>query len=477
MTLPALIAGRYELIDDPLRGSMGEVFHAYDTRLDRRVAVKLIHRDLLGGDLESELVRRFRREARLTAKAAHPGVPAIHDVGVDGDRHYVVMELVEGATLRDLLDAVSPLPVVWTAFIASQICAVLAHTHAQALIHRDLKPDNVMICFDGSVKVVDFGVAIVTEAGSSTRLTPPGATAGDARYQAPERLLGVATPHSDLYSLGRIVQDMLRGHADPPAELLALSKQLTRQTPQRRPANALEVFGRLEPWLDTLPPLPGFVTGGRAEPVRIYERTSHHLPSPGQERSVPRVVPPSDAMPRQIRARAERYADADQFDRAARILEDAIAATDDSNGNAVVDLRRDLATVLARSGDARRTVDACDQAIEALTGRIAAGHPAAAAIRLSKARGHVTLGELAEARETYQALIDDLDVVGPLTPVAVEARIESAALLAAQGDLDRAAAMLNRVLEDPNSAADPARAKALLAAMRRAADDAPGAGR
>ncbi|BCJ73700.1 hypothetical protein CS0771_32440 [Catellatospora sp. IY07-71] len=473
MISSALVAGRYELIDDPLRGSMGEVYRAYDTHLDREVAVKVIHRDLLGGDLETELVRRFRREARLTAKAAHPGVPAVYDVGVDRDRHYVVMELIHGATLRDLLDELQPLPIAWVTFIAAQICAVLARTHELALIHRDLKPDNVMICADGTVKVIDFGVAILADAGPSSRLTPVGATAGDTRYQAPERLLGIATPQSDLFSLGRVIQDMLRDHVDAPAEHVMLSGELTRRQPELRPGNATEVFHRLEPLLGALPPLPGFVTRRQERSLRLYEQTLPFLSNAVTARKAPAAPSGPETGPRQHRVRAEKYADAGQFGRALRILESAIELADRQHDQAAVaDLRRDLAAVLVRSGDSRQAVDACGKAVDAIAGRIAATHPAMAALRLAKARSHVAIGEIPEACATYQALIDDFAAAGLVLPEAVEARMESAALLAVQGEVARAVALVNLLIKESHPAVDPARANGLLAAMRELMHDA-----
>ncbi|MFD0594016.1 protein kinase [Catellatospora coxensis] len=467
MTSPALIADRYELIDDPFRGSMGEVFRAYDTRLDREVAVKVIHRDLLGGDLETELVRRFRREARLTAKAAHPGVPEIFDIGVDQNRHYVVMELVQGATLRDLLNEVQPLPDGWAAFIAAQISAVLACTHAVALIHRDLKPDNVMLCVDGTVKVIDFGVAILADMNPSSRLTPPGATAGDARYQAPERFLGLATPQSDLFSLGRVIQDMLRDDPSAPDALVALSEQLVQVSPEQRPVNATEVFGRLKPLLGRLASLPGFVTSGRPDALRMYDETLRLLPAPLGERCAPVHASYEVLTPRQARARAEVYAADGRFNLAVRLLDDAIAAADPAD-RIVTDLRRDLAAVLVDAGDARRAVDACAVAVKALAGRVAPTHPALSSLRLSMARGHAVLGELRQARDVYESLIDDFVTAGGSTSAEhVVAVCELAALLAIQGDAGHAEDLLVKVLDVPPVPSCVGRVRELLAAVRQ----------
>jgi len=177
-----MIAGRYELATAIGRGGMGEVWTAYDTRLDRRVACKLLHPALLPtGTTGRSAVTRFRREARLTARLEHPGVPAVFDVGTEDGSLYLVMQLVDGADLGDVLAARGRLPVDWAVAIAAQLAAVLAAAHAVSLVHRDLKPRNVMLSRGGTVRVLDFGVAALLEP-ESTRVT--AATAGEISSRA-----------------------------------------------------------------------------------------------------------------------------------------------------------------------------------------------------------------------------------------------------------------------------------------------------
>ncbi|WP_158013601.1 serine/threonine-protein kinase, partial [Carbonactinospora thermoautotrophica] len=208
-----VINGRYEL-DTPIgRGGMGEVWVGYDRTLDRRVAVKLLRADVLAHRSRGRLsIERFLREAQATARLDHPGVPAVHDVGEYDAGFYLVMQLVEGYTLGDLVAEHGPLPVRWVAGIGAQICAVLTVAHAVPLVHRDLKPHNVMVCEDGTVKVLDFGVAALLDRPDLTKLTAPGETVGTPAYMAPEQALtGACEPRSDLYALGCVLHELLSG--------------------------------------------------------------------------------------------------------------------------------------------------------------------------------------------------------------------------------------------------------------------------
>ena len=196
----ATIDGRYMLASPLGRGGMGQVWEGRDTRLDRRVAVKLLTTGAFAASPESDVdVRRFTREAAVTAGLAHPGVPAIFDAGTYDGGLYLVMELVDGCTVADLVAEQGPLPVAWAAGIAGQVAAVLAAAHQRGIIHRDIKPQNVMVTQDGAVKVLDFGVAGIV----SQRLTSTGVAVGTPGYIAPEQLYNLpATPQADLYALG-----------------------------------------------------------------------------------------------------------------------------------------------------------------------------------------------------------------------------------------------------------------------------------
>lgn len=262
------IAGRYTLVSPLGRGGMGQVWEATDTRLDRKVAVKLLATDAFAVTPDAGLeARRFTREAVVTAGLAHPGVPAIFDAGTYDGGLYLVMELVDGCTIGDLVAEQGPLPVAWAAGIAGQVAAVLAVAHRRGTVHRDIKPQNVMVTRDGAAKVLDFGVAGI----ASQRLTSTGVTVGTPGYIAPELLHDLpATPGSDLYALGCLLHEMLAGEPvftatspaglirmhldqappplrrpDVPSRLQALTWQLLEKDPARRPADAGQVCDRL----------------------------------------------------------------------------------------------------------------------------------------------------------------------------------------------------------------------------------------
>ncbi|MGH3273201.1 MAG: serine/threonine-protein kinase, partial [Streptosporangiaceae bacterium] len=229
-----LLAGRYRV--DQLLGSggMSEVFHGYDERLDRRVAIKFL-RSAPGpvpvapdspeaAEILDELERdrrRFLREIRTAAQLEHPGTPAVYDTGVetlpDGStRLWLVMQLLRGSTLEAVIDqadyAARPPSVAWAAAISAQIAAVLADVHRVDIVHRDIKPANVMMVDGGLVKVLDFGIAILRGAGALPRLTQLDKTIGTPAYMSPEQSLGQAvTAASDIYSLGCLLHELLIG--------------------------------------------------------------------------------------------------------------------------------------------------------------------------------------------------------------------------------------------------------------------------
>ncbi|MFI8944724.1 protein kinase [Streptomyces syringium] len=216
-----LVADRYRLGDLLGRGGMGEVWRAHDEVLGRQVAVKL----LLGDDGDESSAARFRMEAQTAARLNHPQVVAVYDFGAWEGRFYLVMELVQGPSLADLSarGAFAPERV---ADIAAQAASGLAAAHRQGVVHRDVKPGNLMLDADGTLKIGDFGIARFVDE-TSAALTRAGQIVGTSTYLAPERALGrMAGPGSDVYALGCVLYQLLVGQppfwADSPTALLYL---------------------------------------------------------------------------------------------------------------------------------------------------------------------------------------------------------------------------------------------------------------
>ncbi|HEY7439820.1 MAG TPA: protein kinase [Acidimicrobiia bacterium] len=210
-----VLAGRYRLESEIARGGMGTVWRAEDPLLAREVALKTLD-PVLGRDEQTRA--RFRREAIAAAAVAHPNIVATYDTGQDADDAFIVMELVEGRTLRQVIDAMGPLPIARAADIAYQVADALSVAHARGLIHRDIKPGNVLVQADGRVKVTDFGIAKATD-GADDELTRHGTVVGTARYLAPEQVDGGnVDARTDIYSLGLVLSEMLTGSPPFPGD-------------------------------------------------------------------------------------------------------------------------------------------------------------------------------------------------------------------------------------------------------------------
>ena len=216
--LGRLVDSRYEIVDRVARGGMATVYVARDRRLDRRVALKVMHPHLADSPA---FVARFRREARAAARLSNPGVVAVYDQGSIDGVAYLVMELVEGPNLRDLI-AAGPLSVKEALGLTAQVLRPLGAAHRAGLVHRDIKPENVLLPDDGSVaKVADFGLArAVTEVAQTTT----GNVMGTAAYLAPELITsGDSAPRADVFSVGVILYELLTGeqpfNADSPVQI------------------------------------------------------------------------------------------------------------------------------------------------------------------------------------------------------------------------------------------------------------------
>ncbi len=201
-----MLDGRYR-IDAPIaRGGMSMVFRGVDTRLDRPVAIKVMDPKFAG---DPQFLSRFEFEARSVAKLKHPSLVAVYDQGIDGDYPFLIMELVEGGTLRELLRERGPMPPHAVYAVAEPVLQAIGVAHAAGLVHRDIKPENVLISDAGEVKIADFGLV---RAAAGSNMTSASVILGTAQYLSPEQVTdGNADARSDVYSFGVLIFEMLTG--------------------------------------------------------------------------------------------------------------------------------------------------------------------------------------------------------------------------------------------------------------------------
>ena len=213
-----LIGNRYEILEKIGNGGMATVYKAQDRVLKRYVAVKVLRDEFT---TDEEFIRRFNTEAQSAASLTHPNIVSIYDVGMENNIYYIVMELIQGKTLKQIIDEGGVLPWKWSLDIAIQIASALEVAHKNNIIHRDIKPHNIIITEDGVAKVTDFGIA---KAVSNSTITAFGTTIGSVHYFSPEHARGGFTDaKSDLYSLGVVMYEMLTGRvpfdADTPVSI------------------------------------------------------------------------------------------------------------------------------------------------------------------------------------------------------------------------------------------------------------------
>ncbi|WP_432135566.1 MULTISPECIES: protein kinase domain-containing protein [unclassified Streptomyces] len=473
------------------QGGMGQVWTAYDRRLDRRVAVKLLRPDKVAGAEADELRRRFLRECRVTAQVDHPGLVTVHDAGSEGEELFLVMQYVDGADLSDHLAEHDPYPWQWAVAVAAQLCAVLSAVHAVPIVHRDLKPRNVMVKQDGTVTVLDLGVASVMDS-DTTRLTHTGSPIGSPAYMAPEQAMGGAVgPYTDLYALGVLIHELLSGDVpfsgstalgvlhrhlyeppvpvrrlrpEVPEALESLVLRLLAKDPQHRPGSAQEVYEDLA----LLLPARGAPTGAPLDPTRPFARP--HAPWPDRART-PAPQPAASATPVPGRAGKPDVADAvDEVKRllgagritqAVDILSAILPAAAEQHGEhspVVRTLRKQYAATLMDDGQYRRALPELRRLADERATEAGQADPQSLRFRYDIAQCLEQLGEPAAALAEYRALLPyyENQYVSGDPALAHDVRRRIGQLLLAVGDRAAAHDTLVRLLHDVERFQGPA---------------------
>ncbi|MFC1429198.1 protein kinase [Streptacidiphilus sp. N1-3] len=481
---------------------MGNVWRGYDGVLDRPVAVKLIRQQsVTSPQLAQEFAKRFRREARITAKIQHPGVPQVYDAVLDAsyERLFLVMELVDGVPLsRWLQPGLPPVPVGWAVAVAAQVATVLSYAHEVPVIHRDLKPGNILVARDGTVKVLDFGIAAMLRT-DVTKLTATGTPIGTYQYMAPEQVRGGRiTPQTDLYALGCVLHELLSGHVpftgdneysvmyqqvnnaptplrqlrpEVPVDLEELVLHLLRKAPEGRPADVQEVYERLRPFL----PQPGEDSSGAGDlggwagapdPTVLYRRpyaprararaqvpAGQPVSAPSDQAAVP--VPVLDTVRAAIReanAHANALLEEERFAQAAEVIGEVLhsaALALGADNRRVLDLRRRRASIMLLGGDYRAALPEFELLAEAYA---RTDGPTGERTRVCRAQAARCRGELGQVTAALAVLTDVLDLVrsidGDASEEAVDLRRDIGMLLLAQGRTGEARSVLEPLHTD-----------------------------
>ena len=473
-----IVEGRYELSTLLGQGGMGQVWTAYDQRLDRRVAVKLLRPDKVAGAEAEELRRRFVRECRVTAQVDHPGLVTVHDAGSEGEELFLVMQYVDGADLSDHLAEHDPYPWQWAVAVAAQLCAVLSAVHAVPIVHRDLKPRNVMVKQDGTVTVLDLGVASVMDT-DTTRLTHTGSPIGSPAYMAPEQAMGGAVgPYTDLYALGVLMHELLSGDVpfsgstalgvlhrhlyEPPVPVRRLRPEvpdtletlvlrLLAKDPQHRPGSAQEVYEELSPLL----PARGMPTGAPLDPTRPFLRP--HAPWPDRARTpAPQPATPTVDTKQNVAEAVDevkRLLGEGRITQAVDILGAILPTAAEQHGEhspVVRTLRKQYAATLMDDGQYRRALPELRRLADERAAEAGHADPQSLRFRYEAAQCLEQLGEPAAALAEYRALLPyyENQYVAGDPELSLDVRRRIGHLLLALGDRGAAHDTLVRLLHD-----------------------------
>ncbi|WP_371777923.1 serine/threonine-protein kinase [Streptomyces sp. NBC_01438] len=478
---------------------MGDVWRGYDTVLDRPVAVKRIRPQAVADSpqLAEEFVKRFRREARITARIQHPGVPQVYDAVLDDsyERLFLVMELVDGMSLSAYIHPEQMLPISWAVAVAAQVTTALSHAHEVPVIHRDLKPSNILVARDGTVKVLDFGIAAILRT-DVTKLTATGSPIGTYQYMAPEQVRGGRiSPQTDLYALGCVLHELLGGRVlfsadseymvmfqhvnaaptplrvlrpEVPQALEDLVLQLLLKSPEARPRDVQEVYERLRPFL---PPPGGSPAAGDAgpegapDPTGIFRNPYAPRARAGTRRAAATTVDPQAGppvpvpVPAHLReeideayAHSEALLEEERFAQAAEVLGEVIepaARALGAESKRVLALRKNRAAIQLLGGDYRAALpefDALADAYARTDGPIGAS---ARACQAQAARCRAELGQATDALASLRGLLDVVrSVDSDLSEEAVELRRDIGMLLLARGQAAEADLILRPLHDD-----------------------------
>ncbi|GAB3740295.1 serine/threonine-protein kinase [Nocardiopsis nanhaiensis] len=471
--------GRYELVAVPMgRGGMGEVYEGHDKRLTREVAVKFLRFPSDTDDAERQaMVRRFVRESRITAELQHPGVPSVFDAGSDNGRPYLVMQRIHGVSVSDLVAEQEQLSVGWSAGIGAQVCSVLAAAHRASLVHRDLKPSNLMLEPNGTVKVLDFGLAVALDRTDMSQITRTGHTPGTPEYMAPEQLMaGMATARSDLYALGCVLYEMLTGQrlfsastpfavaskqaneiphrvhsvrTDVPGQLSELVGALLEKRPEDRPVDAVQVYEGLVEFAADLNPIPGVLDPpSLPNPHRMYGAVlSRVFGSMGTSRPVrdPEPEPEAEAA----------VNDAAPASGVAASESDGGPPVGGSGGGATVPGREDIsrsrqeAAEFVASSRYRQASDTLRDAVAGATAAFGRTAPEVVELRVEWANVLFEGGDFRQAGPLYARLAEDLGKDPDSDRSLVfRCRLQDATCRALGGDTATALESLNELLAD-----------------------------